>query len=76
MWEGPRRPCGFVSEGSLYHNMWAGMNWFNPRNDLVLGGTRIGMGCMNLVTIVSRYTQVPVTLMSLLNLCACERYMV
>jgi len=35
---------------------------FNPRNDLVLGSVRIGMGCMNVVTVISRYMRVPVTL--------------
>jgi len=28
-----------------------GLNGFDPRNDLVLGGVRIGMGCMNLVKV-------------------------
>ena len=32
---------------------------FNRRNDLVLGGVRTGIGCMNLVTVISRYTQYP-----------------
>ena len=45
--------------------MWKGQNGFDSRNDLVLGGVRIGIGCMNLVTTISRYTQVPVTLMGL-----------
>ena len=62
MWEGPRRPCSFASAGSSYYKMWAGLNGFNPRNDLELGGVRIGMGCMNLVTAISRYPRVPVTL--------------
>ena len=62
MWEGPRPPCGFVSAGSLYNKMWVGLNGIDPRNDLVLGGVRIGMRCMNLVTAISRYTRVPVTL--------------
>jgi len=44
--------------------MWAGLNGFDPRNDLVLGGVRIGIGCMNLVTIISTCTWVPVTLMT------------
>jgi len=59
MWEGPRRPYGFTSAGSLYYKMWAGLNGLDPRNDLVLSGIRIGMGCMNLVTVIS---WVPVTL--------------
>ena len=42
--------------------MWAGLNAFDARTDFVLGGVRIGMDCMNLVTVISRYTQVPVTL--------------
>jgi len=33
-----------------------------PEPTFVLGGVRIGMGCMNLVTVISRYTRVPVTL--------------
>ena len=52
MWEGPRRPCGFASAGSSYHKMWAGLNGFDPRSELVFGGVRIGMGCMNLVTVI------------------------
>jgi len=41
-------------------------NGFDRRNDLVLGSVRIGMGCMNVVTVISilRYTQVPITLVS------------
>ena len=38
------RPCGFASAGSSYYKMWVGLNLFDPRNDLVLGGVRIGMG--------------------------------
>ena len=38
------------------------LNRFHPRNDLVLGGIRIGMGCMNLVTAISRYTWIHVAL--------------
>ena len=55
-------PCGFASAGSSYYKMWAGPNGFDPRNDLVLSGVRIGMGCMNLVTAISRSTRVAVTL--------------
>jgi len=44
MWEGPRCPCGFTSAGSSYYKMWAGLNEFDPRKDLALGGIRIGMG--------------------------------
>ena len=61
-WEGPRCHCGFASAGSSYYKIWAGLNGFDPRNDLVLDSVRIGMGCMNLVTIISRYMRVPVTL--------------
>jgi len=53
MWEGPRHPCGFPSPGSSYYKMWVGLD---PRNDLVLGGVRIVMGCMSVVTVISRYT--------------------
>ena len=56
-------PCGFASAGSSYYKIWAGVNGFNPRNNLVLGGVRIGMGCMNLVTAISRSTRIPITLM-------------
>ena len=42
--------------------MWAGLNGYDPRTDLVLDGVRIGIGCMNLLTVISRYTRVPVTL--------------
>ena len=62
MWEGPRRSCSFASPGSLHYKMCAFLNGYDPRTDLVLGGVRIGMGCMNLVTVISRYTRVPVTL--------------
>jgi len=44
------RPCGFAA-GSSYYKMWAGLNGFDPRNDLVLNSVKIGMGCMNLVTV-------------------------
>ena len=39
-----------------------GSEWVRPKTDFVLGGVRIGMGCMNLVTVISGYTWVPVTL--------------
>ena len=39
-----------------------GSEWFDPRTDFVLGSVRIGMDCMNLVTVISDYTRVPVTL--------------
>jgi len=54
MWEGPRRACGFASAGSSLYKMWAGLNGFDPRTAFVLGGVRIGMGCMNLVAVISR----------------------
>ena len=40
-------PCGFEFAGSLYYKMWAGLDGFDPRNNLpvALGGVRIGMGC-------------------------------
>jgi len=57
------RPCGFVSAGSSYYKMWVGLNGFDPRNDFMFG-IKVGMGCMNLVTVVSKYTRVPVTLRS------------
>ena len=50
------RSCGFAFAGSSYYKMWAGLNGFDPRNDLVLGGKRIGVGFMNLVTVILRYT--------------------
>ena len=40
---GAKRPCGFASAGRSHYKMWAGLNGFDPRNDLVLGGVRIGM---------------------------------
>ena len=55
----------FASAGSSYYKMWAGLNGFDPRNDLVLGGIRVGMG---LVTAISGYTRVPVTLRELAQL--------
>ena len=33
------------------------MGSIDPRTDFGLGGVRIGMGCMNLVTVISRYTR-------------------
>ena len=48
--------------GSSCYKMWAGLNGFDPRTNFVLGGVRIGMGCMNLVTVISGYTWLPVTL--------------
>jgi len=56
------RPWGFAFAWSSYYKMWAGLNGFDPRNNLALDSVRIGMGCMNLVTVISRYTWVPVTL--------------
>ena len=35
-------------------------DWVRSQNDSMLGGVRIGMDCMNLVTAISRYTHVPV----------------
>ena len=34
--------------------MWAGLNVFDPRTNFVFGSVRIGMGCMNLITVISR----------------------
>ena len=42
--------------------MWAGLNGFDPKTDFEFGDVRIGMDCMNLVTVISRYTRVPVAL--------------
>ena len=56
MWEGPRRVCGFAAAGSLCYKMWAGLNGFDPRTEFVLGGVRIGMDYMNLVTAISEYS--------------------
>ena len=48
---------------SAYYRMWADLNGFDPRKALLLGGIRIGMGCMiYVVTVISSCTQVPVTL--------------
>ena len=58
-WEGLMRPCN-----SSYYKMWAGFKRFDPRNNLVLGGVRVGTGCMNLFTAISKYTRVPLTLSS------------
>ena len=35
----------------------AGSMGFDPRNDMVLGSVRIGIGCVDVVTIISRYTR-------------------
>jgi len=37
-----------------------GSEWVRSQKWLS-GGVRIGMGCMNLVTVISRYMQVPIT---------------
>ena len=42
-----------------------GSEWVDPRTDFVLGGVRIGMDCMNLVTVISEYVQVAITLKKL-----------
>ena len=43
--------------------MWAGLNRFEPGTDFELDNVRIGMGCMNLVTVSHDIRmQVPVTL--------------
>ena len=34
--------------------------WVQSQNDVVLGGIRIGMDYMNLLTAISKYTCVPV----------------
>ena len=36
-----------------------GSEWVDPRNDLVLGSAKIGVGCMNLATVISRYSGYP-----------------
>ena len=59
---GATHPCSFASAGSSCYKMWVGLNGFDPMNDLVLGGVRIGMGCMDLVTAISRSMRVPITL--------------
>jgi len=56
------RGHGFAAAGSSCYKMRVGLNGFDPRTDFVLGCVRIGMDCMNLVTVISEYTQVPVTL--------------
>ena len=65
MWEGPRHPCGFASAGSSYYIMWVRLFGFHPQKQLTVGGVRIGMGYVNVVTAISRYTRVPVTLTDL-----------
>ena len=62
VWEGPRHPCGFAAAGSSCYKMWAGLNGFDPGTNFVLGGVRVGMDYMNLVTVISEYMRVPVTL--------------
>jgi len=72
------RPCGFASAGRSYYKRWAGLNGFDPSNDLILSGVRIGMGCMNLVSAISRsmwsmWVYIPITLtlsyINMLNEC-------
>ena len=42
------RPRDFAFAGSSYYKMWAGLNGFDPGNNLALDGVRIAMGCINL----------------------------
>jgi len=67
---GIKGPCGYASPGRSYYKMWAVLNRFDPRNDLVLNSVRIGMDCMNLVTVILRYTcmWVPITLTAVMSL--------
>ena len=44
------------------------LNGFDPRTDFCV---RIDMGCMNLITVISRHTRVPVTLRNVLSLRYC-----
>ena len=44
----------------------ADLNGFESSTDFVLGGVRIGMGCMKVVIVIAWYTWVPVTLSMLL----------
>jgi len=44
-------------------------DWVPSQKHLAVGGVRIGMGCMNVVTAISRYTWVLVTLMILSYAC-------
>jgi len=37
------RPCGFAFAGSSHYKMWAGLKGYESRNNLALGGVRIGM---------------------------------
>ena len=48
--------CGHISTGGSHYKMWAGLNRFDPPNYFALGGAEIGMGCTNVVTVISRYT--------------------
>ena len=53
----------------LFRKIIPGLNMFNPRNDLH-GFEKcedFGTDCMNLVTVISRYMQVPVTLSTEVN---------
>ena len=70
---GANASMGFASAGSSYYKMWAGLKGYDPRNNLALGGVRIGMGCMNLVTVISRYMRVPVTLRHQNTCTTCKR---
>ena len=54
---GVKRPCGYASARRSYYKMWASLSTsVDPRS-----GVKIGMNCINLVTVISRYT-VPITL--------------
>ena len=50
MWEGPRESCGPTSAGG---SSFKSLIWFKSISKFVLGGIRIGMGYMNLVTVIS-----------------------
>ena len=64
MWEGPRLHVATpLQRVCTCMYMWAGLNRFEPGTDFELDNVRIGMGCMNLVTVSHDIRmQVPVTL--------------
>ena len=64
MREGPRESCGHTSAGG---SSFKSLIWFKSISKFVLGGIRIGMGYMNLVTVIRIYMYVGTHNLNLLS---------
>ena len=66
IWEGSRFPCSHASAGSFQE--MGGSEQVRAQHRLcVLGGVRVGMGCMNAVTLIAWW--VPITCHVTMSLC-------